>query len=143
MLYTLAIEPLLNKLRAELCGLQIPNCTDAATLSGYANDVVVLISNQNDVNVMLQLLEEFRNVSSAKVNWQKSDAIIVGNWSHSEPILPAGLKWTRDGFKYLGVFLGNENAVKKKFEGVFEKVKGRLEFSTSKDVLQRTTFGYK
>ncbi len=127
MLYTLAIEPLLNKLRIDMCGLQILNCVEAVKLSAYADDVVVLISNQNYVNVMLQTLDDFRNVSSAKVNWQKSEAIIVGNWLNGEPILPAGLKWIRDSFKYLGVFLGNENAVKKFFEGALEKVKGRLD----------------
>ncbi len=72
---------------------------------------MLMISNQNDVNLMLQTLEDFRNVS-AKVNRQKSEAIIVGSWLNGEPILPAGLKWTRDSFKYLHVFLGNENAVK-------------------------------
>lgn len=61
-----------------------------------------------------------------KVNWQKSEAIIVGSWLCGEPILPAGLKRTRDGFKSLGVLLGNENIVKKNFEDVIEKVKGRL-----------------
>ncbi len=71
--------PLLNTLRIDMCGLQILHCVEAVKLSAYADDVVVLISNQNDVNLMLQTLEDFRNVS-AKVNRQKSEAIIVGSW---------------------------------------------------------------
>lgn len=39
---------------------------------------------------------------------------------------PGGLTWSRDGFKYLGIFLGNEDFVLKNFEGAIEKVKGRL-----------------
>lgn len=52
MLYALATEPLLNKLRAEISGVDIPNSTNTVKLSAYANDVVVLIKGQNDVNMM-------------------------------------------------------------------------------------------
>lgn len=48
--------------------------------------MVVLFKDQNDVNVLLQLLEDIKSVSSAKVNWQKSEAIIVGSWLCGEPI---------------------------------------------------------
>lgn len=67
MLYTLAIEPLLNKLKVDMGGLQILNCTEAVKLSAYADDVVVLISNQNDVDVVLQILEDFKKVFGKKV----------------------------------------------------------------------------
>ncbi|KAK0145466.1 Transposon TX1 uncharacterized protein [Merluccius polli] len=36
------------------------------------------------------------------------------------------LTWKKDGFKYLGVFLGNENIVKKNWENVTEKFEGKL-----------------
>lgn len=127
ILYTLAIEPLLNKLRTDVCGLCIPNCVNVFKLSAYADDVIVIISEPNDANVMLKVLDDFKTLSSAKVNWKKSEAILVGKWPKRKPRVPDGLKWTRDGFKYLGVFLGNENVVKKNFEGTVEKVKGRLD----------------
>lgn len=72
---------------------------------------------------MLKVLDDFKTLSSAKVNWKKSEAILVGKWPKRKPRVPDGLKWTRD----LGVFLGNENVVKKNFEGTVEKVKGRLD----------------
>jgi len=75
---------------------------------------------------VLKILNDFNSLSSAK-NWGKSKAILVGKWSESEPRLPDGLNWTRNGFKYLGVFLGDDNYVKKNFEGIIEKVKGRLD----------------
>lgn len=34
--------------------------------------------------------------------------------------------WKRGGFKYLGVYLGDEATVKKNWEGVIEKVERRL-----------------
>ncbi len=51
--------------------------------------------------------------SSTKVNWSKSEPILVGRWLGGDPNLPDGLTWTREGFKYLGVFLGNEMVAKK------------------------------
>ncbi len=41
-----------------MCGLQILKSIEAVKLSAYADDVVVLISNQKDVNVMLQTLHK-------------------------------------------------------------------------------------
>ncbi|KAK3546765.1 hypothetical protein QTP70_035205, partial [Hemibagrus guttatus] len=65
-------------------------------------------------------------LSSAKVNWVKSEAILVGEWGGERPTLPGGLVWKKDGFKYLGVYLGNIEFLNKNWEGTVEHVKGRL-----------------
>ncbi|KAK3568147.1 hypothetical protein QTP86_032001 [Hemibagrus guttatus] len=65
-------------------------------------------------------------LSSAKVNWVKSEAILVGEWGGERPTLPGGLVWKKDGFKYLGVYLGNNEFLNKNWEGSVEHVKGRL-----------------
>ncbi len=71
MLYSLAIEPLLQQIRINVCGLCLPNCNNNVRLSAYADDIVVLISKQSDVQSLLNLIKDFRILSSAKVNWQK------------------------------------------------------------------------
>lgn len=58
MLYTLAIEPLLNKPRGELYGLRVPICTNVFKLSTSYADDVVLINGQRDVNVLLEILTD-------------------------------------------------------------------------------------
>ncbi|KAK3522075.1 hypothetical protein QTP70_022611, partial [Hemibagrus guttatus] len=121
MLYTLAIEPLLNKLRS-----QVPHTDASICLSAYADDLVVMIDSQKDVNVLTDILNDFQVLSSAKVNWAKSEAILVGEWGGERPTLPGGLVWKKDGFKYLGVFLGNNEILNKNWEGTVEHVKGRL-----------------
>lgn len=98
MLYTLAIEPLLIRIRTKLCGLSIPNCENVFKLSAYADDVVVLINEQRDVNILLDILNDFKNISATKVNWSKSEAVLVGHWLNGEPKLPEGLSWTKEGF---------------------------------------------
>ena len=127
MLYSIAIEPLLHRLRKTLSGVHVPGCMVPLRLSAYADDIVILISGERDVEVILSTLGEFGAFSSAKVNWPKSEALLLGQWREGEPKLPDGLCWKRDGFKYLGVFLGNEKVMQNNWEGAVENVKGWLE----------------
>ncbi len=73
-------------------------------LSTYADDVAVLINGQRDVNMLLGILNDFKEISATKINWSKSEAVLVVSWLNVEPKLPEGLSWTKEGFKYLGVF---------------------------------------
>ncbi len=96
-------------------------------MSAYADDVIVMISRQSDIRTLLKLLSVFRGLSSAKVNWRKSEALLLGKWLEGKPELPEGLVWGTSGIKYLGVFLGDDLIMQKNWEGVIEKIKGRLE----------------
>ncbi len=40
MLYSLAIEPLLQQIRAKLHGICLPNCENNLIVSAYADDVI-------------------------------------------------------------------------------------------------------
>ncbi|KAK3508573.1 hypothetical protein QTP70_032908, partial [Hemibagrus guttatus] len=126
MLYSLAIEPLLNKLRSHLSGFNISHTNASVYLSAYTDDLVVMINTQEDVNVLTAILNDFQILSSAKVNWTKSEAILVGEWGGGQPSLPGGLAWKRGGFKYFGVYLGTNEFLNKNCEGSVEHVKGRL-----------------
>ncbi len=50
MLYSLAIEPLLQKLRDHLKGLVFPGCNTPLHLSAYADDVIVFVNGKDDVD---------------------------------------------------------------------------------------------
>ncbi len=56
MFYSLAIEPLLQQIRINVCGLCLPNCNNTVRLSAYADDIVELISKQSDVQFLLNLI---------------------------------------------------------------------------------------
>ena len=43
MLYSMAIEPLLHKLRRHLSGINLPGCQQAFKLSAYVDDVVIIV----------------------------------------------------------------------------------------------------
>lgn len=127
MLYSLVTEPFLQKIRKKLEGFKIPLCEFNFCLSAYADDLIIVINKQSDINVLSRLIEDFGKWSSAKVNWKKSEAFLLGDWKEGKPSLPEGLCWNRWGLKYLGVFLGDDNLLQKNWDGVLQKVKGRLD----------------
>ncbi|KAI4902093.1 hypothetical protein NFI96_000916 [Prochilodus magdalenae] len=79
-LYSLVIEPLLCRLRRDLRG--VPTTSDPSgtrvSLSAYADDVTVLVTAQEDVEVLESSLEVYEKASSAKVNWGKSEGFSNG-----------------------------------------------------------------
>ena len=72
------------------------------------------------------MVDRFRGISSAKVNWEKSCALQIGKWSGGIMALPGGLEWWKEGFKYLGVYLGDEGTMENKLEWGVEKAEGRM-----------------
>lgn len=57
-------------------------------LSAYANDIIVLINNQKDVNVLAILTILLNWLCAVRVNWQKSEALNVGRSSNCLLVLP-------------------------------------------------------
>ena len=75
---------------------------DIISLSANADDVCVLLRIQGDADIVKEL-EQYER-ASAKVNWGKSEAFLMGRWGASEkPRLPRGLQWDRADLKMLGV----------------------------------------
>lgn len=68
MLDSLAIEPLLHKLRSDLQGLTVPACNVPFKLSACADDLVLLVNSQQDIDVLVKDVAQFGLISSAKVN---------------------------------------------------------------------------
>lgn len=71
---------LLCKIRENLTGLQtyVLTCYDCVKVSAYADDITVVLRNEHDVQVLADILGSYGKASSAKVNWDKSDALRWG-----------------------------------------------------------------
>ncbi len=123
MLCAISIEPLLQKIRSCINGLVLSGCNTKYVLSAYADDLIVIIKKQKEDDKLEKIVTDFGTVSAAKVNWNKSEALAVGSWFSS---LPGGMKWNRNGLNCLGVYLGDEDFMKKNWEGVLERFKGKL-----------------
>ncbi|KAI3368387.1 hypothetical protein L3Q82_008090 [Scortum barcoo] len=85
MLYALSLEPLLNKIRSSTQGLLLPGFSKNIVLSAYADDVIVFIQNQKDVDSLAKIVSNFTIASAARVNWKKSEALAVGAAHTREP----------------------------------------------------------
>lgn len=52
--------------------------------------------------------------------------MVCGRWQRGRLKFPEGLHLNTEGLKYLGIFLGNESIIQKNWDGVIDKLKGRL-----------------
>uniref|UniRef100_A0AAV2KAS0 Reverse transcriptase domain-containing protein n=1 Tax=Knipowitschia caucasica TaxID=637954 RepID=A0AAV2KAS0_KNICA len=89
MLYSLSIEPLLHRLRADLQGALLPGARPFK-VSAYADDLIVFVNSQRDVEVLADTVQVFGQVSSSRVNWSKSSATLLGEGLRGLS-LPGGL----------------------------------------------------
>jgi len=105
MLYSIALEPMLNQIRESICGFKYDSAI-TVKLSAYADDLIVLVNDQQDFNRLTEIFENFGKISSSRVNWSKSSAFLMADWRAENPILPGGMVWANRGFKYLGFFGG-------------------------------------
>ena len=112
-LYCLALEPLLVYLRSRMTSSSLNVHGDLFITSAYADDLCVLCTNNEGFDIIKEALRIYEKASSAKVNYSKSVGLWSGSWKERDD-LPLGLKWTKDGFKYLGIFLGNTESFEKK-----------------------------
>lgn len=89
MLYSLAIEHFLQKLRKALSGFIIPHFESRFLLSAYAD--VVIVKSQKDIENLIKTVTNFGKTSSVKINWNKSKALLIGKCEHERLSLPQGL----------------------------------------------------
>lgn len=87
----------------------------------------MFIKSERDVLVLEEVLKKYENASLAKVNWEKSEGFILGNWCREEqPVLPGGVKWGKEGLQILGIYLGTDKYIQKNWEGMHDKMCDRL-----------------
>ncbi|KAK3931762.1 Transposon TX1 uncharacterized 149 kDa protein, partial [Frankliniella fusca] len=84
--FILAISPLIDALYARLGGVHARDAHFVAT--AYADDVTVLVREDQDVLRLRQALAEFKEVSGLAVNEQKTVAIALGTWNTERHTLP-------------------------------------------------------
>lgn len=130
LLYSIAIEPLLSYLRKRLHGFCIPGFPEIppVKLTAYADDITVFIRNIDDMAALTSSLKTFQKATSARINWDKCTSLLLGEWRNMDPPqIPQQCEWIKDGFKVLGVYLGSDTYMKKNWEGLVDKIVGKLQ----------------
>ena len=129
---------LLRRLSKKLRGVRVADGIAQYFLSAYADDFFVAIREDSDVQTLTHIVELYGKIPSSKLNWAKSNALIVEKWQRERPKLPEWLSWATNGIKYLGFHLGDESMVIKNWEGVVERMQGT--FKKWRWVLPRLSF---
>ena len=68
----------------------------------YADDTTVFVKDCDSVLRLLELLEEFRELSGLEINMGKTEAMWLGTWKNRTET-PFGLKWLQEPVLALGV----------------------------------------
>ena len=90
LLYVLAFEPLLHRLRDKgarpaICGISLAG-SDHAKISAYTDDITVFMSSCLDILAVKNAVERYKKVAGAKVNFDKSEGLQLVAWKRSGPL---------------------------------------------------------
>ena len=104
-LYTLCINPLLHKLDQKLAGVRIGRGRAKTVTVAYADEVTVLLTTQDDVQKLQDILHTCEEATGAKINIHKSRALDVGGWDATRLIMNIPYQ---SEIKVLGFKFGNK-----------------------------------
>ena len=122
MLYILALEPFLRKLKANpvLRGFTLPCSSEVAWYTAYTDDVSVLVTSNAEVEEVSKEIRRYEAVAGAKINREKSVGLRLGSWKGCT--LPGPFIWKDGPCKILGVWFGSDLQLEKNWSKVLEKV---------------------
>lgn len=107
-LYVLVSESLACRLRADpsLNGFSLPNSTERALISQFADDMAVLCMNDDEIRLVFEIFGLYERASGAKLSMPKSVGLWAGSWT-GRTTSPVDIKWTSSYITCLGVAVGN------------------------------------
>ena len=125
LLYVLALEPLLRRLRDEgkspaLRGIPFVGRL-AARVSAFADDVTVFVSRRQDIEAVKEAVVEYERIAGAKVNFNKSEGLRIGAWRGSNTLL-GPFRWSDGPIRILGVWFGPDLQLERNWSEVHAKV---------------------
>ena len=129
LLYVLALEPLLRRLRDEgarpaLRGIPLAGSVHAR-ISAYADDITVFVSSRLDILAVKKAVERYEKVAGAKVNFDKSEGLRLGAWKKGG-LLPGPFRWSDGPVHILGVWFGPDLQLERNWSEVRAKVEAQV-----------------
>jgi hypothetical protein len=73
-----AINPFLTLINDHLRGLQIGTARTSTACIAYADDVTVVIQNEQDIKSLNAIIQLYTQATGASINWDKSSALPLG-----------------------------------------------------------------
>jgi exonuclease III len=128
LLFSISIEPFLQLCNKELkpFSLPVPDSDDQhLAVTAYADDVNFLITREEGFEKLYTLFMQYGSMSGAALNNSKSSGLFTGAW-RSRTDSPLDFKWSNEGGKFLGVFLGSATWQEKNWYILQTKAKSTL-----------------
>ena len=86
----------------------------------YADDITLIITEKNDIQQYLQEIHKYCEASGAKINKDKTEAIILGSWN--KRTIKEAMSWLKDTVKVLGITYSANNMNRLNFEHELEEL---------------------
>ena len=129
LLYVLALEPLLRRLRDRTTNLALRGVPFAgpltARVSAFADDITVFVSRCLDIKAVKKAVSEYERIAGAKVNFDKSEGLRLGAWRGSNT-LPGPFRWSGGPVRILGVWFGPGLQLERNWSEVQAKVNAQV-----------------
>ena len=106
LLYVLALEPLLRKLRDERANLALRSVSFVgpltAKVSTFGDDISVFVSRRLDIKAVKKAVGEYERIAETKVNFDKNEGLWLSAWRGSDTLLEH-FCWSDGPVRILGV----------------------------------------
>lgn len=104
LIFILALEPLacVIRTRKDICGITVGDHEFKANL--FADDILLTLTKpRQSISQILNIVDKFGILSGYKVNYTKSEAIPLNNYTFQSHLGTAPFSWKLEGMKYLGI----------------------------------------
>ena len=129
LLYVLALEPLLRRLRDRTTNPALRGVPFAgpltARVSAFADDITVFVSRRLDIKAVKKAVSEYERIAGAKVNFDKSECLRLGAWRDSNT-LPGPFRWSDGSVRILGVWFGPDLQMERNWSEIQAKVNAQV-----------------
>jgi hypothetical protein len=86
-LFRMCVHPFLTMLKQLLPGVQIGRDSEPASVLAYADDVTVFLTSTTDLQIVKDIIQQFKKASGARLNTKKSRILSIGRWPATDNIL--------------------------------------------------------
>lgn len=138
ILFDLGIEPLAANIRAsDIRGIDVPNLGEKVKVSLFADDTTVVLTEQDSLAALIDLLDEWCAVSGAKFNVEKTEIIPIGSAEYRAELVETRrlndtgetvpmsihIAREREATRILGAWVGNGIDPEEPWKKIVEMVK--------------------
>ena len=129
LLYVLALEPVLNKIRSDpiIKGCPIPgNYQTPPKLTAYADDCKFVLQTDESVDKVIDHFDEYKKFSGANLNKTKTEVMYLGRWKNRTENR-RNIKIVKS-MTVFGITFGTEPKEEDNWRPVINKIQRKLDF---------------